>query len=358
MLAEALPPDPRVWSFTSAGNWEVAREPLHKFWESFTPVHANLIRAAMPELEGITNEELAQQELRNRVHGAGLGLSFGKAVADTTGEPVGLLPAAHGGTSLAQWSQDLAPMGGASLYGGMLERVSRSGGEVQGLLWYQGESDCNPSDAVTYLDRMEAWIAAVRRDLQAPDLPVVVVQLGRWIFTADESAGQWWDVVRQALLDLPGRVPNTGVVTAIDLPLADGIHISATGLVRLGRRMQRAMAALTGMPGANAGPRAVGAELTSAPNGLGTVVVRCAGVTGGWRCEQPLYGFEVTTANGRVGVVGAEPCGEGGSDIRLVLEQPAQSPVRVAYGLGVMPYATVVDHDDMALPAFGWMPAK
>lgn len=358
MLAEALPSDSRVWSFTSAGNWEVAADPLHRFWESFTPVHANILRAAMPELANRTDEELAEEDRKWRVHGAGLGISFASQVADATGGQVGLLPCAHGGTSLAQWSQELAHMGGASLYGGMLERVKRAGGTVRGLIWYQGESDANPTEGPTYADRFAAWVEAARRDLGIADLPVVVVQLGRWVFADGAELAPNWDQVRKALLDLPGRVPNTGVVTAIDLPLADGIHISASGLVRLGRRCYKAMAALTGMPGGNPGPRATGASLTKAPNGLGTVTVKCSGVTGGWLAEQPMYGFEVRNAGVPVGVVGAETAANDPSSIRLVLEQPAEGPVEVAYALGLNPPATVVDRDDMALPAFGWIPAE
>ena len=48
-LAEALVPSERVWSFTSAGRWEIAAEPLHRFWESFTPIHQLLVRPGLPE---------------------------------------------------------------------------------------------------------------------------------------------------------------------------------------------------------------------------------------------------------------------------------------------------------------------
>lgn len=352
LLCEALPPDERVWSFTTAGHWEVAREPLHRFWESFTSVHVDLLRAALPEVADKTNEEMALAEIAVRPHGAGLGLSFGMAVADATGNPVGLIPAAHGGTSLGQWSQELAPMGGGSLYGGMLERVRRAGGKVRGLLWYQGESDCSPADARTYAARFDAWIAAARRDLGEPDLPVAVVQLGRWIWPGDEPTDEAWDIVREALADLPNRVPNTVVVSAIDLPLADGIHISATGLVRLGRRLAQAIAPLAGVPGGRRTPAVTSIETGTATNGLGTVTLRCADVQGGWRDEQPLYGFEVRVNGAPMGIVGAEVRGDGGSDIRLTLEAAISGPVTVAYALGTMPVATVVDRGDMPLCAF------
>ena len=47
LLDTALPPDDRVWAFTMAGNWEVATEPLHPLWKSYTPVHAELMWGAL-----------------------------------------------------------------------------------------------------------------------------------------------------------------------------------------------------------------------------------------------------------------------------------------------------------------------
>ena len=44
-LEGVLQPDPRVWTFTSAGEWQIAAEPLHRLWESFTHVHQDFMRA-------------------------------------------------------------------------------------------------------------------------------------------------------------------------------------------------------------------------------------------------------------------------------------------------------------------------
>ncbi len=141
-LSRALPPDERVRAFTSAGRWETAQEPLHRSWESFTPVHQALNRPGLPpEKQNWSDAELAAEEVRTRRFGTGLGLAFGKAMADATGRTIGLIPAAHGATSLEQWSPARKAEGGHSLYGAMLERIARAGGRLQGVLWYQGESD-------------------------------------------------------------------------------------------------------------------------------------------------------------------------------------------------------------------------
>lgn len=96
LLAGALPPDPRVLAFTSAGAWTGAEEPLHRHWESFTPVHQALLRPGLPvEKRDWTDAALAEEASQTRKQGAGLGLAFGRAMADATGRPVGLIPAAH-----------------------------------------------------------------------------------------------------------------------------------------------------------------------------------------------------------------------------------------------------------------------
>ncbi len=234
-LDGVLQPDERVWSFSSAGRWEKAEEPLHRLWESFTPVHQKLMRWGMPDAEAaVTDQERAAEEARTRRTGSGLGIAFGQAMADNLGVPVGLIPAAHGGTSLEQWSPALKDTGGHSLYGGMLQRIQRAGGRLRGILWYQGESDAaDIQTARSYADRFDRWIASVRADTGIPDLPVIAVQIGRVIEPANR-AGIWpgWDLVREALATLPVRVPRTAVTSAVDLSMVDMIHIDTSGLIR------------------------------------------------------------------------------------------------------------------------------
>ena len=75
-LHGALDPDPRIWTFSSAGRWELAAEPLHRLWESFTPVHQELMRPFIPEADRMLDDaELARREATTRKNGAGLGIS-------------------------------------------------------------------------------------------------------------------------------------------------------------------------------------------------------------------------------------------------------------------------------------------
>ena len=72
-LAGALPADPRVWSFSSAGQWQIAEEPLHRLWESFTLVHQDFMRAGLPEADKqVSDAEWARRENETRTWGSGL----------------------------------------------------------------------------------------------------------------------------------------------------------------------------------------------------------------------------------------------------------------------------------------------
>ncbi len=189
---------------------------------------------------------------RTRKQGTGLGLTFAKHIAAKTGNKIDLLPVAHGGTSMQQWSPALKHLGSESLYGAMLRRTKLAletspESVLRGVLWYQGESDCNPADALLYTERMKALISSWRADLDAPELPFYIVQLGVMAHpdnrTLMKNPSEWsaqqmaWTSIRDQQRLLPSVVPNTAVVPAIDLSIDDGIHIGTEALKVLGKRM-------------------------------------------------------------------------------------------------------------------------
>lgn len=360
-------PDPRVESLASTGEWEIADDPLQWMWESHTPVHRLIHRAGLPpERAALTDDELAADEREHRSTGAGLGVSFGQAMSVASGRTVALIPTAHGGTSLEQWWPEHdghARSSTATLYGSLLERVrlarSRPGLTVRGLLWYQGESDGTPERAVDYAARFDRWLGMLRDDLDAPDLPAYVVQLGRFT-QADPIAGHTaraWEQVREAQRTLPERDSRSGVVSAIDLALTDNIHIDAPSLERLGRRL--AAVATNG----STGPDVERVEYVDrAPNGHERIRIVCRGVQGGWTAGR-LPGFVFTESDGtpirRLRVVDAAPDPADPTCI-LVLSSwwagPALDGVHVAYGQGYDPMCLAVDEADLPLPAFAPQP--
>lgn len=358
-LEGALAPDERVWAFSSAGQWSIAQDPLHWFWESITAVHQELRRAGMTEADRqISDAEWARRERAARKTGAGLGIAFGKAMADATGKRIGLIAAAHGGTSLEQWNPRYKSMGGHSLYGAMLERIRLAGGTLRGTrsVWYQSESDTTLIDlANSYERRFDEWVASVRSDTGIPDLPVIAVQIGR-VVEPPTREGIWlgWDIVREAQRTLPQRTANATVTTAVDLPLVDLIHIDTGGLIRLGKRMAR-----LALAGKQIGPQVTSIQKITSPAGMGNAIrVRFEGVSGGWVCNNPsrIHGFEVRIPNADsrapLYVVNAFIERSGGADVAIVLNREMDLDTRLGYGLGLNPTCDLVDAADTPLLSF------
>ncbi len=147
---------------------------------------------------------------------------------------------------MKQWSPADQDKGGDSLYGSMMRSVKLAGGKVKGVLWYQGESDAmKPEAAKIYAQTFTDFIAALRKDLDQPDLPFYYVQIGRFV---NGGSPKDWNAVQDAQRLIAERVPNTAVVASVDLELDDGIHISTSGQKRLGRRLR-------GSPNANCSAR-------------------------------------------------------------------------------------------------------
>ncbi len=163
-------------------------------------------------------------------------MPFAVTMVESTGVPIGLVACAHGGTSMEQWNPSKKEQGGNSLYGSMLRQVKEAGGKVKGVLWYQGESDAlgRAKRRRSYPRVFTDFIASVRSDFGQPELPFYYVQIGRFVAGADPKG---WNAVQDAQRTLPERVPNTAVVSVIDLELDDGIHVGTQGLKRAGQRL-------------------------------------------------------------------------------------------------------------------------
>lgn len=356
MLQGSLAPDPQVWNFSMSGKWVQAEEPLHRIWESFTPIHIDLNRKMYGVPDTTPAAECAAHENRVRVGGAGLGLAFGIGLAELTGRPVGLIPTAFGGTSLEQWSPEQKHLGGGSLYGAMLERITRAGGNLRGVLWYQGESDCTPEWAPTYAKRLDELIAAIRRDTGRPELPFLAVQIGRSISGQLNEPAPEMDQVRDALGKLPTRAPHTAVTSAIDLGLIDTIHIDTPSLIRLGKRLARLAASFEPEKSPVPSAQIARVEKSRAVFGATILHLECDGVAVGWQCPHIIPGFSLHLPDGTphpcVFAVNATVNAHKPHVIDILLNAELKEPVGLAYGLGRAPICLLADAEDMPLCAF------
>lgn len=195
-------PSPKVLVFNKEMVWTPAVDPLH--WDK-------------PAIAGV-----------------GPGRAFAEAVlAARPGVEIGLVPAAFGGSSLDEW------MPGKPHYVNAVARAKAavaSGGKLRGILWHQGEADSGKTElAESYPERFGVFLAALRKDLDAEDVPFVVGQLGDFVEARKESP--FAVRVNEQLASLPAKYRNVGFAEARGLKdLGDQLHFNTEAARELGRR--------------------------------------------------------------------------------------------------------------------------
>jgi Carbohydrate esterase, sialic acid-specific acetylesterase len=172
------------------------------------------------------------------IAGVGLGRAFAKSLAAANPSvTIGLVPAAFGGSSLEQWK----PSG--QLYQNALERIrlATKAGTLRGVLWHQGESDSQAKElATSYPKRFSEFIERLREDLGAPNVPVIVGQLGEFY------RAPFADLIRDQLASLPTTVPHCAFVSSAGLAhKGDQVHFDSPSVREFGRRYAAAFLRLT-----------------------------------------------------------------------------------------------------------------
>ena len=166
------------------------------------------------------------------IAGVGLGRSFARAVKGTA--EIGLIPAAFGGTSLEQWKP------GSDLFQEAVRRakIAMKAGQLFGILWHQGEAETTAELAKSYVPRFATMIAALRNELGAADVPVVVAELGPFL---EPDKHPFAAEVNRQLRAIPGQVPHSAFVSTEGLMhKGDKLHFDAASQRELGRRYAKA----------------------------------------------------------------------------------------------------------------------
>jgi sialate O-acetylesterase len=338
-LIDVEKPSDKVNSFHQADDWTQAKEPLHELVSATDRVHWR--KNAAGETVRLEGEELEKYRA-NRKKGAGLGLAFAVEYEKRTGIPVGLLPCAHGGTSMDQWSPELKSKGGESLYGATIRRAELIGGKIKGILWYQGESDANPKAAPLFAAKFEKLVAAFRADLNAPNLPFYSVQIGRHVNGTNVEP---WNMVQEAQRVSEKSIANTIVFAAVDSDLDDGIHVSTADLKRLGRNMAAVAA----------GKVRKGPHLDAVTVEGQAIRVKYTDVNSELMSEGRISGFAAHNAAGEelplIYKAYVDPVDK--TSVLLQFQGKLPEGATLSYGRGKNPYCNLRDKASLGAPVFG-----
>lgn len=177
--------------------------------------------------------------------GVGPGLAFARALADAEkGVNIGLIPCAAGGSPITVWKKDAYwEQTKSKPYDEALRRttLARQRGTLKGILWHQGESDSTEAAAKQYADRLADLVARLRKDLEAPEVPVIVGGLSEPLREKNEHAR----VVDQALRDFAKKDGHAAYVESDKLTLkADNTHFDAASAREFGKRYAKALLSL------------------------------------------------------------------------------------------------------------------
>jgi hypothetical protein len=285
-------------------------------------------------------------------------LHFGRLVQQEMGFPIGLVQTALGGSPLIAWNPTETKE--AVLYQNMLHCIELVGGKVQGVLWYQGESDTGIAQSATYEKRFVQTVQAWRKALGQRDLAVITVQLGRVHVIADDAehgaTHRGWSQVREAQRQVTKKIDGVMVVPALDLPLSDHIHISAAGNMTLGARI--AWAALGGVYKKEFDYLSPDLQTARAISSKKSIELSFSPVTSRMGTTNPTaHSFGVEDDNGPIEIT--EVVYPGNSKILLRLVRALGSNTKVHGGFGCDPATLPADMErQMPMLAFYGMPVE
>lgn len=169
------------------------------------------------------------------VSGVSLASSFAEAWCGKNQEDtIGLIPCAEGGSSLDDWTIDKVLFRHAISEAKFAMETS----ELVGILWHQGETDSFNGNYKTYYKKLLLIIEALRKELNAPNIPVIIGGLGD--FLGKEGFGKnctEYALVNEELEKFALEQDNCYFVTATGLTSnPDGIHIDAISQRKFGLR--------------------------------------------------------------------------------------------------------------------------
>lgn len=106
----------------------------------------------------------------------------------------------------------------AATYNAMLHPIQNF--TVKGVIWYQGEANTDPFQAKLYRKLFPTMIKAWRREMQAPELPFLFVQLPNW--KAPENRD--WALLRESQALTINTLEHTGMAVTIDIGDSGDVH--------------------------------------------------------------------------------------------------------------------------------------
>lgn len=167
--------------------------------------------------------------------GTCLAETFAKAYAEANPDiQVGIVPCADGGTFLDEWQPGQILFDNAVHCAKLAMRTSR----LMGILWHQGESDCEPALYPLYAEKLQRMIDGLRAALGMPEIPILLGGLGDFLKVhAERDFLKNYVHINDALQRVADADPRCAYVSAVGLTgNPDNLHFNAASLATFGYR--------------------------------------------------------------------------------------------------------------------------
>ena len=226
LTAENRIPSDRVLKMDSAGAWVPCEEPIH---------------------------------FDVKMAGAGLGMSFARALADA--DPsivVGLVPCASSCSKIADWRR------GKTLFTNAVARARLASkvGRLKGILWHQGEAESWDTDRARLYGAVLSSVATDLRDALGDNhLPFIAGELGDYlaIRAREHKKGIYWSEVNAQIRQFAKTTPFAAFAAGDGLSSnPDGMHTDTASLRKMGERYAAAYRELLTNPPKGLAPSVIG----------------------------------------------------------------------------------------------------
>ena len=181
--------------------------------------------------------------------GFGPEIGFARAWRAKRGKPLAIVKAAFSGTGMrTDWNPaDPGPAG--ACYRALVTETKAAVAaakergitlRLRALLWVQGESDANAADAANYEKNLGTMLAALRKDLEAPELVALIAVNTR--FGNDKNPFMPKVVAAQQALAAKDKLCVYVDTAGAETLLPSRTHFTAAGTMEVGRRFAAELA--------------------------------------------------------------------------------------------------------------------
>lgn len=284
------------------------------------------------------------------------GVTFGNAIINSLGIPVGLLGYAVTSSSLSIETNSATTWMryNEHPYYSFISGLKKIGSSLEFVIWIQGESDAarNISEAI-YEKNLKSFITKIREDVSncssKPELPFLISLLGTT--TSSSQRDLSWQAIRNAQMNVSKSIGDCYIAsTTVDFEMADAWHYSAEEYIKHGARFANTVLYILGRTGFYRGPIIYLEQKVS--NSIIEVYIRHSGGDD-FIPQNGIAGFEVLDNGNPVGIKSITKKDKSTVQILLSSALTGIEEVRYLYGKNPPKSNFIIDNSNLRLPLEG-----